>query len=67
MGKFVSFLFCAALFIVGTFGCYCEIRRLVVYNHAMSDEQWIGEIMLLLIYGITAVGSVIYAINMWRR
>ena len=67
MGKFCSFLLCVILFGIGVTGAVVEICRMAEYSHAMSDEQWIGEIMLLLIYGITAVGSVIYAINLWRR
>lgn len=67
MGKLFGFIACAFIFIIGV-GCgYCEIHRLIVYNHAMSDEQWVGEIFFLFIYGAMVVESIGYVIHQWRE
>lgn len=67
MGKFLSFILCVILFGIGVTGSVVEICRMAEYSQAMTDERWIGEVLLVFIYGSMAVGSAVYAVHLWRK
>jgi hypothetical protein len=67
MGKFCSFLLCAALFIVGTFGASVEGWRIMNEHQTMTEEQLTGEILLIIVYiGVAGLG-IFRAVNLWNK
>lgn len=65
MEKLVSFILCVIAVVIGVAGGIVEINRVI--NNPMSDEQWIGEILFIIIYACMAIGGAVYAVKLWKQ
>ena len=67
MEKFIAFILCVVAIIIGVAGTIVEVNRMVTLHQAMTDDAWLGNVVITCIYATMAIGAATYIVKLCKK
>jgi hypothetical protein len=67
MEKLMKFILCAVAVVIGVAGSIVECNRIIGYPISMNNNQLVGEIGLIAVYGGMAILAAVCLVRLWNQ